>query len=154
MRIKLFVTAVLLFISFALALADVVFADSRIGYNATTTSCPMVENTQININFNSRQTDLTQIKSLMDDKLKEAEALANKAGIDKFELQSMNYNIYANNSGGCNCSNEANKNSVYQLNGNMSFIVEPSEKAIDFMVLLNEKGYTSGLNVNKYRRCN
>ncbi len=134
--------------------AEEVVADSRLNLNPQTASCPMTENSQINVSFNSQETDLSKIKSQMESRLKSIEALAKQAGVDQFEMQSMNYNIYANSSGGYNCAaGETAGNNVYQLNGNISFNVQPSGKATDLMVLLDKNGYVSGLNVNMYRAC-
>ncbi len=136
--------------------ANVPALDSRIRVEATGLTenpCPMTENSSINISFNSQRTDLSQIKNLMNDKLKEVEALAKEAGVEKFEMQSMNYNIHTNTSGGYICADDENSCNVYQLNGNMSFMILPSEKGTDLMILLQKKGYTAGLNVNMYRSC-
>ena len=127
---------------------------ARSTFNADFAACPMTEDTQININFNSEETDLSQVNTIMDNKLKEIEDLAKAAGVEDIEMQSMNYNIYVNNPGGCNCPTDADKQKIYRLNGNMNFKVQPSEKALELLVQLNNKGYAGGMNVNKYRRCN
>lgn len=117
-------------------------------------SCPMIDQSQVNINFNSRYSDLNQIKELMDNKIKEVEAMAKQAGIEKIVLQSMNYNIYANDRNAyTDIVDEENKR-IYQLNGNISFNIEPADNALELMEMLINKGYFGGLNVNKYRRCN
>ena len=153
MKIKILMVAALLYIGLVPASAKEAIADSRIAYDTPAAPCPMTDNSQVSINFNSQETDLTQVKTIMNNRLKEIEALAKEAGVDKFEMQSMSYNIYENNPSGCNCATEAGKHSMYQLSGSMSFNVLPSEKAADLMVLLNKKGYTSGLNVSMYRQC-
>jgi len=153
MRIHILMVVGLLYIGLVPALAENVTSDSRITYTTQTAPCPMTENAQVNVNFNSQETDLAQIKTIMNDKLKEIEALAKEAGVEQFDLQSMNYSIYANNPGGCNCSSEGGVHLMYQLSGNMSFNTQPSGKATDLMILLNKKGYTSGLNVNMFRQC-
>lgn len=126
-------------------------AESRTSNIEEMASCPMTEQTQVNINFNSQYADLKQIKELMDNKVEEIEAMAKKAGIEKIVLQSMNYNIYANR--GYQNNFDGPDQRVYQLNGSMSFNVEPADNAIELMEMLNNKGYNGGMNVNKYRRC-
>ncbi len=150
---------ILFFCLFSMSLVSSVHANDRSSNDAQyatdyTSSCPLVETSQINVNFNSQETDLSKINTIMDDKLKSIESLAKKAGLDKFEMQSMNYNLYVNNSGGCNIiASDGNTNSVYQLNGNISFTALPASKATDLMVELNKKGYGGSLSVNKYRQC-
>ena len=128
-------------------------AESRTSNIDDISSCPMTEQTQVNINFNSRYADLKQIKDLMDNKVEEIEAMAKKAGIVKIVLQSMNYNIYANNRDAYNDFIDDDDKRIYQLNGSMSFNVQPADNAIELMEMLNNKGYNGGMNINKYRRC-
>ena len=130
-----------------------VIAESRVANKSQPAACPMTEQTQVNINFNSEETDLKQVKSMMDNRLKEVEEIAMAMGIEKVEMQSMNYNLHTNNSGGYNCGGVSNTDRVYRLNGSISFNIHPSDKVIDLLAELNAKGYNGGLNVNKYRRC-
>jgi hypothetical protein len=126
-------------------------------------NCPITETAQVNISFNYRETDLHNIKSTMDKKTADIQALAQKAGVQTLEVQSSNYSANTYNSG---CSNrtleEAGSDSnakptapgqQYQVNGNLSFNVIPGNKAPDLMALLAEKGYTVSFSVNSYRRC-
>ena len=126
-------------------------AEARSSNYGDIESCPMTEQTQVNINFNSRYADLKQIKDLMENRVKEIETMAEKAGIEKIVLQSMNYNIYANRGDPDNFGETEER--IYQLNGSMSFHVDPADNAIELMEMLNKKGYNGGMNVNKYRRC-
>lgn len=128
-----------------------VSAEARTSNYEGLESCPMTEQTQVNINFNSQYSDLQQVKKVMDNKVEEIETMAKKAGIEKIVLQSMNYNIYANRDYNNNFNDPAQR--IYQLNGSLSFNVEPADNAIKLMEMLNDKGYNGGLNVNKYRRC-
>jgi uncharacterized protein YggE len=156
MRINPVMFVSLFFIFTVSAYAGMPATDSRVRMGVATmpeNPCPMTENSSININFNSQRTGLSQVKNMMNDKIKEVEALAKEAGVDKFELQSMNYSIYTNTPGGYDCANDENSCNVYQLNGSMSFTILPSEKGADLMILLQKKGYTAGLNVNMYRSC-
>ena len=153
MKLRIFIISILLYLGPGSALAEELVADKRAYNNQSTPQCPIIENSQVNINFNSQESDLAQIKVIMDDKLKLMETLAKEAGVKKFEMQSMNYNVYAENSGQYGCSSSANSRGIYRLNGNISFNAHPSEKATDLLILLNENGYSGNLNVNKHRRC-
>ncbi len=115
-----------------------------------TQDCPMRTDSQITVNFNSTESDLSKIQSKMDVRLIEAQALAKQAGIDSAELQSSSYSLYDNGTGG-GCA--AGANPQFQVNGSMTFKVQPPEKASDFLALLAGKGYGVSINVNSYRQC-
>src|SRR5579884_605092 len=89
-------------------------ASAKMVMNGTGTGC-LTENAQVSISFNGTEPDIAVIKSKFDAKIEEMKKLSQQAGIEKLDLQSMNYNI--NPQG----SNE------YQFNGNASFMVSPAD---------------------------
>ncbi len=114
-------------------------------------TCAMQENAQVGVNFsNVVVTDLKKVGSEMDRKIDELIALAKQSGLQKIEVQSYSYNIYAVSSG---VPMPAGVPIPYQYSGNVSFAVEPCEKASGLMSLLADKGYSASLNVNAYRQC-
>ena len=151
MRLKNLFLVILLSCVTVPALAGKSAEDSIVYQNYPNLRCPMTENSQININFNTHEDNLDNMKNIMDEKIKMVEELASEIGIEVIELQSMNYNVNINNYN-TRCSPACEGNS-YQLSGNMNFIVFPSKKATELIVLLNKKGYNGNLNVNMYRQC-
>ena len=103
---------------------------------SSTHNCGMTETATININFNSLENNLDEIKPKFDTKVSGILSLSKKASVT-LSIQSMSYNIYPNNRN-------------YQYNGSVSYIVTPSDKALDFMSLLSKEGYMANLNVNAY----
>jgi uncharacterized protein YggE len=104
----------------------------------------MTENAQISINFNGVETDASVVKTKFDGKMAEIEKLLKEAGLDKFEMQSMNYSINPQNYGG-------GGNSMFSYNGSLSYMVQPSGKATTLMAELTKKGYQTSVNVSAYR---
>ena len=133
--------------AFILVLTILLYSGSAF---AQTPTCLLTGKNQININFYNQGVSLATIKSIMDTRVNDIKETATDLGIETVEMQSINYNLRANNPGQHQCAASEN---LYRLNGNMSFNIEPSEKAIDLLVQLDEKGYSGGLNVNKHRRC-
>jgi hypothetical protein len=86
---------------------------------------------------------VTAAKATLDEKIAEVKALAADQHFAKFDTQSFNYNInaYNRNSGG---------DAQFQYTGNASFVIQPSDKAVDFMALLVKKGYRASVNVNSF----
>lgn len=114
-------------------------------------NCSLVENANIGINFSNQQISLSDAKDYMSKKREEVEAAAAQMGIEDLDFQNINYSIYNHNNGVCNIQN-SNSN-FYQLNGNMSFQLQDSEKATDLMEKLGDLGYNVNLNMNAYRQC-
>jgi uncharacterized protein YggE len=104
----------------------------------------MTENAQVSVNFNGIEQDVNTIKTKFDAKVTEIEKLFKEAALEKFEMQSMNYNINPQNYGG-------GMNSTFQFSGNLSFTVLPSSKATALMAELTKKGYQASVNVSAYR---
>lgn len=110
--------------------------------------CPFNETSSINVSFNSTETELSQLKTIMATKISQIEAYAKDKGITKIELQNSSYSISTNSSGNCD---DAAAN--FQFYGNASFNVEPADKGAEFMSYLVEKGITANLSMNSYRQC-
>lgn len=108
-------------------------------------SCGMQENAQVSINFNGTMSDVAAIKQKFEARMQEVKAAAKELNLDKFELQSMNYNINPQ---------YGNMSSEFQYNGNASYTVLPASKAADLMQALIKKGFQASLNVNSYRNNN
>lgn len=128
------------------------YAEKRVsaGVSGNDQKCKMVTTAQVGVNFNNVESNVSTVKSSMDQKIAAITALAKEAGINTVELQSSNYSAYANNnSGGC----PSPENMQIQISGNASFDVKPPEKAGDFMNLLIAKGYMANFNVNSYKQC-
>lgn len=129
----------------SLALAErVAVAKSAVGYYGGASSGCMTENAQISISFNGVETDVALVKTKFDGKMVELEKLLKEAGLEKFEMQSMNYNISPQNYGG-------GMNSMFQYNGSLSYTVLPSDKATSLMAELTKKGFQTSVNVSAYR---
>ena len=67
--------------------------DSIVFQNYPNLRCPMTENAQINVNFNTRQDDLDNVMTIMDRKVAMIKELAEEIGVEAIEIQSMNYNV-------------------------------------------------------------
>ncbi len=102
------------------------------------------ETATISVNFDDMETDLNAIKAKFDAKIKGMEAVGKEVGIEKMDMQSMNYNISPQNYG--------NSMSLrYQFSGGASYNILPSDKATELMVALQRKGFSPNLSVNAYR---
>jgi len=105
------------------------------------------ETAQISVNFSGIEKDVTAAKATLDEKVAEVKALAADEHFVKFDVQSFNYNInaYNRNAGG---------DAQFQYTGNASFVLLPSDKAVDFMALLVKKGFRASVNVNSFNTGN
>lgn len=124
-----------------------VAADAMI---APMANCPLVAgDAYVNVNFNTTETDIAKVKTVVDSKTAEAEALAKEAGLTEIELQSSNYSINVNSNSG-NCTDATR---TFQVYGGFNYKVKPADKAPDFVVKLAEKGYNSSLSTSSSRQC-
>ena len=105
--------------------------------------CPY-ENAQLSINFNGIDKDVSAVKSILDRKIAEVKAIADSLHLTKFEMQSYNYNVNANYNG------MSNGEQQFQYNGNATFSILPTDRALDVMNILTKKGYRASVNVNSY----
>ncbi len=110
-------------------------------------ACP-VENAQVSVSFSGTDSNVTVARSKLDAKMAEVKSLAQEQQFTKLVVQSHNYNISTVYNGGTN--GEAH----FQYNATISFAIQPSEKAVDFMQLLAKKGYQTNVNVNSYNNGN
>jgi hypothetical protein len=109
----------------------------------TVARCP-VENAQVSVTFNGSDTSVTVARAKLDAKMAEVKSLAQEQQFTKLVVQSHNYNIstaFMGANGG---------EPHYQYNATISFAIQPSEKAVDFMQMLAKKGYQTTVNVNSY----
>lgn len=112
--------------------------------------CEMVENVTLGLNFNNVPVKIAEAREYITSKSEEIESIATELGIEDLEIQNMNYNIYANNHGGCHMQVDGME---YRMNGGMSFKMQDAEKASVLMERLGEKGYMVNFNMNAYRQC-
>jgi hypothetical protein len=104
----------------------------------------VVENAQVSVSFSGIETDITSVRSKLDTKIAELKGLAEEQQFAKLVVQSSNYSISTNYTGG------AAGDARYQFNGNISFVILPAQGAVDFMQMLIKKGYQANVNVNTY----
>ena len=104
----------------------------------------LVENAQVTINFSGMDTSVVAARAKLDGKIGEIKELGQTQPFTKFVMQSQSYNLSANYNGGNGGEQR------YQYNATVSFMIQPSEKAVDFMQLLAKKGYQTSVNVNSY----
>ena len=109
--------------------------------------CPN-ENAQVSVSFSGTDTNVTVARSKLDAKMAEIKSLAQEQEFTKLVVQSHNYNIGTVFNGG------ATGEPHFQYNATISFSVQPSEKAVDFMQLLAKKGYQANVNVNSFNNGN
>ncbi len=126
-----------------LAFTAPAMAQTRLPSNGTCQN----ETAQISVNFTGIEKDVTAAKATVDEKIAEVKALAADQHFTKFDVQSFNYNINAYNRG-------TGGDAQFQYTGNASFVILPSDKAVDFMALLVKKGYRASVNVNSYNNGN
>ena len=112
-------------------------------------NCHMVKNAQMGISFNNVAVELTAVQSYVDQQAAGVISVAADLGIEDIFIQNMNYNLYSNNGSGCN--NQSN--AQYSMNGNISFQISDSEKAVSLMEKVGENGYNVTFNMNSYRQC-
>lgn len=110
-------------------------------YTANGQTCKMVETVSISLSFSNIPVSLDAVKSNVDERLAEIDALAKDVGIKELIIQNMNYNIYSNNGGG------------YLLNGSFSLQIDNADLAAALMKALSGKAYVPNLSVNSYRQC-
>lgn len=131
-----------LLISASPVFAKVAYAE-RAAYSGAAVAGCMTENAQVSINFNGVESDANVVKTKFDGKMAEIEKLLKDAALEKFEMQSMNYNISPQSYGSAS--------SLFQYNGSFSYTIAPSAKATTLMADLTKKGYQASVNVSAYR---
>lgn len=107
-----------------------------------TSKCGFQEQVSIGINFNLTAEGFTQAKQKYDEKMQVIADYAKKQNLQKFELQSMNYNINSNYNG-------AMQN--YQLNGSVNYQMANADDAIKFAEFLTQQKLNVSVNGNSYK---
>jgi uncharacterized protein YggE len=121
--------------------------------------CDLSETATVTWNVNDSGNDVVALRDGLNKEIDEISKLSKTAGIEKLEMQSVNYSIRTPNQFGINRryalkNNRAEGTDEYVLSGNVTFKVQPSEKGAEFMALLVKKGYQATLGVNGFRGYN
>lgn len=118
--------------------------------------CSMVGSSNLGVNFNVTEKDMSTVKNLLDSKQAEIRQIAAGNGITSIDLQSMNYNVNTSGSASKKCyssSDEGNEAITYQVYGNFNWKIEPEENVLPFMEALIQKGFNANVNVNTHKQC-
>jgi uncharacterized protein YggE len=122
-------------------------------------NCEMSQTSTVTLNVNNSGTDIVALRDGLNKEIDDVSGLSRTAGIQKLEMQSVNYNIrppgqYSAASRRAWRSNGGEGPDEYTLTGTVMFKAQPSEKGAEFMALLVKKGYQASLGVNGYRTYN
>ena len=109
-------------------------------------ACKMQENVTLSISFNLRLKSFAEAKKKFDDKMAQIVDFAKQQNISKFQLQSMNYNISSQPSNSGDISEQD-----YQMNGNVSYLLDSTENAFKLAEFLNQQKIQVNVSVNKYQ---
>ena len=109
------------------------------------TGCVMQTNVTLGVNFNFTSASLSEAKAKYDERMLQITNFAKKMEIEKFEPQSMNYNIYSQQNGGIN---------TYQLNGSVQYQLKSEEVAFKFAEFLEKEKFNVNVSSNAYRTGN
>lgn len=129
-----------------LLISDPVFAEKT--HSAVVVpKCGFLEQVSISISFNLNAEGFTQAKEKYDEKMQLIADYAKKQNLQKFELQSMNYNINSNYNGTMQ---------NYQLNGSFNYQMANIDDAIKFAEFLTQQKLNVSVNGNSYKNgvCN
>jgi hypothetical protein len=142
----------LLALALVMAFSAPAQADKRIRTSAggEGMDCRMEGQGFVNVNISGKESDILKIRPMMDAKIAEIETLAAEGKLGKVQLQSVNYSVNSNSSGGCG---DSQADRTYQVYGNLNFEITPSEQASALAALLVEKGHNASFNVNMNRQC-
>lgn len=112
-----------------------------------TPKCGFKEQVSINISFNSPAESFIQAKQKFDEKIQGIADYAKKQNLQKFELQSMSYNINNGYNGGIQS---------YQFSGNANYQMANSDDALKFAEFLTQQKLNVSVNGNSYKNgvCN
>lgn len=114
-------------------------------------NCRMIETNTLVVNFNNIPVTVSKAKAFMDERVAEIETLAKQAGLQKFELNSLNYSVYGNSTGG-GCG-EMVAPVQYILSGSVGYTLDDVTKAESLIKQIEAKGYQINLNSNAYKQC-
>ncbi|MEQ1705971.1 MAG: hypothetical protein ABL867_08400 [Rickettsiales bacterium] len=117
------------------------FAEKAISMLAAP-KCGFQEQVSISINFNLTAEGFTQAKGKFDEKMVVIADYAKNQKLQKFELQSMNYNINSNYNGSMQ---------NYQLSGSVNYQMANADDAIKFAEFLTQQKLNVSVNGNSYK---
>jgi len=103
----------------------------------------MQEQVNVSINFNFQVGSPKEAKETFDARLRDIDAFVKQANLKKWELQSMNYSVSAQNNG----YGDTN----YQLSGSASYQTDNADQAFALMDQLTKQKLYVNVNVSKYR---
>lgn len=109
------------------------------------TPCPLKEQANININFQSVEKTPQAARQAFDGQMKRVEQLAGDLGIKELNLQNYNFSLNPNYNG---------MSSGYQMSGNVSYQLEDAAKATTLLEKLNAEHMQANINVNAYNQGN
>ncbi|MGE3714704.1 MAG: hypothetical protein AB7F82_09310 [Alphaproteobacteria bacterium] len=131
---KILFTSVAIIIFTSQAHATKIVADSN---------CKLVETVTVGVNINNVMVNtIADAKAQFDKKSAEVTDVAGELKIDSHQMQSANYNIYAQGNGS------------YNMSGSFQYKMPSSEMAFKFATTLEKKGLTPSINSNSYRQGN
>jgi uncharacterized protein YggE len=107
----------------------------------------MQETVSLSVNFNIKAKSFTDAKAKFDDKMKQIADFAKQQQVDKFEPQSMNYNINPQQVG---YEDGVPVIGGYQLSGNASYQLKSADVAFKLGEFLTQQKFQVSINVNKY----
>lgn len=114
--------------------------------------CTMKETVTINVQYNFKASSFAEAKKMFDDQNAKVTAYAKKQEVNKFDLQSQNYNIYAQPQ---NYGSDGQPQSyTYQVTGSSGYIMDNADAAFKFAEFLNAQKIQVGMNSNAYRQGN
>ncbi len=108
--------------------------------------CRMQENINISVSFNFRADSFVDAKAEFDQKMKQVEDFAKQQKIEKFEVQSMNYNI--------NTQNYHGADAEYQMNGSVNYQLTSSDDAFKLGEFLTQQKFQVNVSANSHRQGN
>src|SRR5688572_23227702 len=141
MIIRYFLVTVVLIL--VLAITNSTSALSKIAL-LSTKKCGFQEDVSLSVNFNFPVESFRGAKAKFDEKLKQVEDYAKAQKIDKFELQSMNYNI--NSQSGYNGMPD-----TFQFSGSMSYKLDSFESGVKLGEFLSKQKFQVNLSANSYK---
>lgn len=112
----------------------------------------MQQQVGLNISLNAREDSIQAAQNIINKRMAELEALAKQNNVQKFVLNSMNYNIATQmqyDGGG-----QPSRVNYYQFSGNINYQMDNAEAATLMMEKLVAQGVQVSMNVNSHRNGN
>lgn len=144
-------TQLLSFFVSGLLFAAPALAERGVAIKQGLPGCGMQKQIGVNVNFNIKAATLMEAKAKFDEKIGQVETFAKQQGIQKFDLQSMNYNIYASQT---DDDGDGVATKSYQLNGSSSYQLDSEESAFKIGEFLEKQKFQVNINANAYRQGN